>query len=133
MNKKILSVNLFLVALVVFGGLFMLLAEAPASADNADVSCSSATLWGTVYTSGEDTDAWFDWGPTTSLQYFTPKQSFSKEKSSYTFSQFLSPLRENTTYYWRAMAQNRFGTATRSLKYFSTLTCHIPPPPPSPP
>ena len=97
MNKKILSVNLFTIALVVFGGLFMLFAkEAPVSADNADISCNSATLWGTVYTNGEPTDAWFEWGPTTSLQYFTPKQRFNS--GTQTFSQLLSPLRENTTY-----------------------------------
>ena len=124
MNKKI---SLSLIGIFALVGLFAGGNVNTVSAQTATTTCSnavwSATLNGTVYPNGTSTQAWFEWGPTTSVQYATPKQTFSSTSG---YSQVLSPLAENATYYFRAMAQNQYGTAAGSIKSFSTGTCSQP-------
>jgi hypothetical protein len=103
-----------------FGGINL------ASAQSATTSCNSRTLYGTVYPNGVATDAWFEWGPNTSLSYATPKQRFT---STSTFSEILSPLPEDTTFYWRSVAKDTNGNRVNgSVMSFRTDTCAPPAP-----
>ena len=122
MNKVKLSV---LIGFIAIFGLFA--GITPASAQTATPTCNnaiwSATLYGTVTPNGTATQAWFEWGTNTSLSYATPHQTFSVTSS---YSQVLTPLAENTTYYWRSVAQNQYGTAYGSILSFPTSTCSAP-------
>ena len=124
MNKKI---KLSFLGSLIIVGLFAGVNINTASAETATTTCNnavwSALLSGTVTPNGTSTQAWFEWGKSTSLGNPTPKQTFSVTSS---YSQTLSPLAENTTYYWRAMAQNKYGTAEGTIKSFSTSTCSQP-------
>ncbi|MBP6883945.1 MAG: hypothetical protein KBC06_01790 [Candidatus Pacebacteria bacterium] len=125
MNKKI---GLCMLGIFTLLGLFA--GTNVASADSATPACTSATLYGTVYPNGATTQAWFEWGPTTSMQYQTPKQTFNSTSS---FSQVLNPLNENTTYYFRSMVSNVNGTASGNMLSFKTSSCTPPPTPTNPP
>ncbi|MCX6751849.1 MAG: fibronectin type III domain-containing protein, partial [Candidatus Nomurabacteria bacterium] len=92
------------------------------SAQTVVTTCNSATIYGTVTPNGNPTSAWFEWGLTPSLGNSTTHQTFN---SNSTFSQMISGLTENTTYYYRAMAQNNYGTATGDTKSFTTSTCPV--------
>ncbi|PIR68386.1 hypothetical protein COU49_01565 [Candidatus Nomurabacteria bacterium CG10_big_fil_rev_8_21_14_0_10_35_16] len=123
MNK----IKLSFLSILVLVGLFAGVNTNTASAQTATTTCNnavwSATLTGTVTPNGTATQAWFEWGTSTSFGYTTPKQTFSVTSS---YSQVLSPLTENTTFYFRAMAENQYGIATGSTKTFQTGTCSQP-------
>ncbi|MDP2789216.1 MAG: hypothetical protein Q8O46_04215 [bacterium] len=127
MNKIKMFTKLSMVGFIVLASIF---ANANfASADYAVAACDSATLNGAVNPNGAPTTVWFEWGPNPSPSYSTPKQTFT---SSGTFSQKITGLTENTTYYFRAVAQNSFGTAYGSTISFTTPACPVIPPPPPP-
>jgi uncharacterized repeat protein (TIGR01451 family) len=65
------------------------------------------------------TQVWFEWGTTQSLGYTTNKQSLSE---SHVFNDYATGLSPNTTYYFRAMAQNSYGTAQGNIMSFTTTT-----------
>src|SRR5258708_23765470 len=118
MNTKIKLAVLSIIAIV---GLFA--GASFTNAQSATPSCNDAILYGTVTTNGDPTEAWFEWGQDSSLPYQTPHQTFNSDSR---FSQTISKLSENTTYYWRAMARNSNGTATGSTMSFRTNTCSQP-------
>src|SRR3989344_2341729 len=91
-----------------------------ASAQYAVPTCNSATIHGDVDTYGVRTEAWFEWGQGGSISWSTPGQFFSQDSS---FSQLLTNLAENTTYSYRAMAENEFGKATGQTHTFTTAIC----------
>jgi uncharacterized repeat protein (TIGR01451 family) len=70
-------------------------------------------------TVGTQTQVWFEWGTTQSLGYSTNKQSLSE---SHVFNDYATGLSPNTTYYFRAMAQNSYGTAQGNIMSFTTTT-----------
>ncbi|MBP6926079.1 MAG: hypothetical protein KBB70_00080 [Candidatus Pacebacteria bacterium] len=76
-------------------------------------SCTSALCFPVV----AQADVWFDWGTNPSLGYTTQRQTVS---GGMTFSNFLPNLQPNTTYFFRAMAQNNYGIATGQTLSFTT-------------
>lgn len=124
MNKKI---KLFSVVLVAVAGLF--LGANFASAQTATtVSCNSATINGNLTdTGGASTNAWFEWGTSysnvdsgsgtrTSSQVFNSPQ---------TFSQTIYGLNSNSTYYYRAVFSNTYGTTNGGTLSFTTPSCAV--------
>ncbi len=114
--------KLFIVSLITLWGIFA--SGSLALAQTVVPTCNSATIYGTVTTNGNPTDAWFEWGPTQSLGNSTAHQTFYSDSN---FSQSISGLAQNTTYYYRAMASNVYGTAVGTIKYFTTSTCSVTP------
>jgi hypothetical protein len=82
--------------------------------------CKSATINGDVQTYGAETFAWFEWGDTPDLGNVTIKQRFTADTH---YHQELVDLKENTTYFYRAMASNINGTAKGRVKSFTTARC----------
>jgi len=93
-----------------------------ASAQVTYTTCNSAVINDYVTPNGISTNAWFEWGST---QYFgnsTPRQIFYSNSN---FSQLISGLTENTTYYYRIMSSNNYGITTGYTKSFSTYACSV--------
>lgn len=66
---------------------------------------------------GTQTDVWYEWGPTPALGYSTNRQVISTPT---TFNYFLTGFRANTTYYFRAIAQNAHGFSQGAILSFTT-------------
>ena len=81
---------------------------------------SSATLNGTVNPNGSNTTAWFEYGTTPSLGQMTSNQSLGGGNSTLNINSLLSSLQQNTTYYFRVVAQNSYGTTQGSTLSFTT-------------
>ena len=88
----------------------------------ASVSQTSASLNGTVYPNGYAINAWFEWGTSSTLGNTTAAQSLinTTAYSSYTYA--LTALTPNTAYYFRAVAQNAYGTVYGQIISFTTHT-----------
>ena len=89
----------------------------------------SATLNGTVNPNGASANVWFEYGPTSSFGNTTATQSMGSGNSQVSFSSSIPGLQTNTTYYFRAVAQNLYGTRYGNILQFTTNST-IPPPPP---
>lgn len=84
------------------------------------MSNNQATLNGYLNNGGSNTgNVWFQWGSDTNYSYSTSLQAFL---SSGPFSQSLSNLSANTTYHYRAVAQNTNGTVYGQDATFNTGT-----------
>lgn len=83
------------------------------------ISSSAATLNGTLDNDGgEPCQCGFEWGPDTNYGSVTP----TEEKSTgETFSQVIDGLQPGTTYHFRALATNSYGTSYGSDRSFTTL------------
>ncbi len=81
---------------------------------------TSATLNATIYPNGYDTTAWFQYGTTASLGYTTQAQDVGAVSSVPTFNSNVYNLTAGTTYYYRAVAQNAYGTNYGSILTFNT-------------
>ena len=87
------------------------------------VNTSSATLRGEVDPNGDDTDAWFEWGTSSSnLNRTTSKQDVGDGSNDVSFSANISGLSANTTYFFRAVAENDEGDDEGSILSFRTET-----------
>lgn len=85
----------------------------------SSVTSASAVLVGAVNPQGSsDTVRWFEWGTTQSLGKQTPKANQGTGAGDFSYS--ISDLTANTTYYYRAVAQNANGLVTGSLFSFQT-------------
>lgn len=85
----------------------------------SSVTSASAVLVGAVNPQGSsDTMRWFEWGPTQSLGTQTPKANQGTSAGDFNYS--ISDLKSNTTYYYKAVAQNANGVVTGSLFSFQT-------------
>ncbi len=70
-------------------------------------------------------DIWFEWGPTPNLGFGTPRHNVA---SGTNFNDFLQGLTPNTTYFFRAMAQNSLGAvATGQTLSFMTAPVGVGP------
>ena len=85
------------------------------------VSSTSATLRGEVDPNGDDTDAWFRWGTSSSnLNRTTSQQDVGDGTNDVSYSANISGLSANTTYYFRAIAENGEGDDQGSILNFRT-------------
>jgi hypothetical protein len=90
------------------------------------ITQTSATLWGTLNPNGIATQGYFRWGLTPSYGNTTANQNEGSGSSSENFSQAITGLTPNTTYYYVAVGTNAGGTAYDSGSSFTTAA--IPPP-----
>lgn len=90
------------------------------AASSGVVGSTSATLSGTAFPNGANTNAWFEYGTTASFGYTTPSQNVGSGYSNVNISANLTNLLPNTTYYYRVDAQNNYGTSDGSTLTFTT-------------
>ena len=81
-----------------------------------------AVLIGTVNPNGLSADAWFEYGTDPGLPAWTatPRQAKQPVSTSLSFRASVSGLSPYTTYYYRAVASNRFGTQKGDIRAFPT-------------
>lgn len=85
----------------------------------SNVTNVSAVLNGAVNPQrSSDTVRWFEWGMTQSLGNQTPKANQGTGSGDFSYS--LSDLKPNTTYYYKAAAQNANGPVFGSIFSFQT-------------
>jgi len=86
----------------------------------SSIGQNSATLNGSVNPNNSNTTAWFEYGTTQSLGTTVGNQSIGSANSNQSISAYLSNLSQNTTYYFRTVAQNSFGTTYGAIMSFAT-------------
>ncbi|GEM_PF-1367775 len=86
-----------------------------------------ATLNGSVNPNNSNTTAWFEYGTSQSLGTTVGNQSIGSANSNQNITSYLSNLSQNTTYYFRAVAQNSFGTTHGAIMSFVTSYQQQPP------
>jgi hypothetical protein len=84
------------------------------------VSRNSAQITGYVNPNGSQTSYWFEYGTSQSLGNSTAYQSAGSGSSSSFYSATINGLMENTTYYYRIVAQNAYGKTNGSILSFTT-------------
>ncbi|MBI5221075.1 MAG: hypothetical protein HY978_04565 [Candidatus Liptonbacteria bacterium] len=85
------------------------------------VTTGSALLTGTVNPNGQSALAWFEYGPTAAFGLKTAKRSFDVGAvGATTFAAGTDALQPLTTYYFRAVAQNAYGTTQGATLSFQT-------------
>ena len=118
-TKKLAALALVFSFVFSIGSIYANTSQSPSvnthSATN--ITASSATLNGYVDPHGNTSQAWFEWGTTSSLGQSTSKTSFS---SASQFNRGLTGLSPNTTYYYRAVAENSFGKNVGDIRNFTT-------------
>ncbi len=82
----------------------------------------SATLNGSVDPNGSYTEAWFEYGTTRSLRYTTDHRSIGSFDYSRDYSIRVYNLSPDTTYYFRAVARNSYGTDYGNILTFTTYS-----------
>jgi len=88
----------------------------------APVDTASATVHGTVNANGASTTATFEYGISTAYgKTVTANQSPVTGTSDTAVSADLTPLVPNTTYHYRVVAQNAFGTTLGADRTFTTV------------
>jgi len=87
------------------------------------VGDTSATLNGTVNPNSQATNAWFEWGASsTSLSNTTAQQSVGFGSANVNVSQPITGLTPGATYYYRVAASSAAGTARGDVLSFTTST-----------
>jgi hypothetical protein len=92
-----------------------------------NIASLSATLGGSVNPNGYSTTYHFDYGPTTSYGSSTSGTSAGSGTSSLSVQAPLSSLLAATTYHFRLVASNSYGTSYGSDQTFITLALPSPP------
>lgn len=115
MNTK---AKLFTAGIITLLGIFMNINMASAQA--VFTNCNSAMISDYIASNGNPTNVWFEWGLNQHFGNSTPHQIFYSNSN---FSQLVSGLAENTTYYYRIVSSNNYGTTTGYTKSFKTPEC----------
>ena len=89
------------------------------------VTETSATLNGTVNPNGSSTTYYFQYGTTTSYGENTSSTSAGSGTSNVSAIEPVSGLTCNTTYHYRLVATNSWGTSNGSDKTFTTSSCAV--------
>ncbi|TSD03731.1 MAG: Uncharacterized protein Athens071426_64 [Parcubacteria group bacterium Athens0714_26] len=84
------------------------------------ITQNSAVLTGSINPNNGNTTAWFEWGQTTSLGNITNAQSLGGGNIQINLNKTLTGLNPNTTYYFKAVAQNASGASQGSILSFTT-------------
>ncbi len=79
---------------------------------------NSTLLNGSVNANGAITTAWFEYGTTLALGQTTNSQPMGMGTIAYNYSYILSNLTPNAIYYFRAIAQNAYGTSYGTILSF---------------
>lgn len=82
------------------------------------ITSANATLNGSVDGNNDSTRAWFEYGTTRSMNETTPRKSTGDDYENFNID--LDNLRENTIYYFRAVARNSEGTDYGNIFSFRT-------------
>jgi hypothetical protein len=100
---------------------------APSVTTNAatSVSQTGATLGGSVNPHGSSTNAYFEWGTTTSYGSTTFTQNVGSGTTSVPYSVSLGSLVCATTYHYRGVASNSGGTGFGGDQSFTTSSCPV--------
>ncbi|MDD5068599.1 MAG: hypothetical protein PHS53_04340 [Candidatus Pacebacteria bacterium] len=88
---------------------------------------TTAIVTGTVVPNGSFTSFWFEYGLTSNLGNKTTNQVLGSGYVAITAPNYITGLTKDTTYYYRLVAQNEFGTVTGTT--YSFQTTHGNPPP----
>ncbi|MFA5052527.1 MAG: hypothetical protein WC565_00480 [Parcubacteria group bacterium] len=93
---------------------------------HSNVLQNSATLQGRVSANGSAATMWFEYGPTSSDLYIRSSSvsvpSYASQNDYYIN---VSNLAANVTYYYRAVAENSYGTNYGEIRYFKTASGSI--------
>lgn len=84
------------------------------------ITKNSATLRGLVNPSGRSTSGWFEYGKSYSLTNRTEQTNIGSGYADTDFIRYLANLEQNSTYYFRAVAENNCGRAQGSVLSFTT-------------
>lgn len=84
---------------------------------------TSANLKASINPNGNSTDAFFEYGVTSSLFTSTGAEQIGSATVILGFSQFLTGLTCDTLYYYRAVAANAFGRQDGAFLTFKTTPC----------
>ncbi len=117
------KINKIAIGLLVTLGLFAHASAAQAS--TSSVTCNSATLNGHTSTTVFPVSVWFEWGTNSNTVSSGggTKTAVQVLNANASFSQPLTGLSQNTTYYYRAMAQDHIGPLTGAVISFTTPSC----------
>jgi len=85
-----------------------------------NISQNSVTLNTSVNPNSSDTTVWFEYGASQSFGYTTASQSIGNSNASQTIAVSAFNLNQNSTYYYRAVANNSYGTSYGSTLNFVT-------------
>lgn len=88
----------------------------------SSISSSGGTLNGSVNANGLATNAWFEWGTSSTLSTFTQTatQSAGSGTTAVNIGTALTGLSPSTTYYYRVAGSNSAGTTKGSILSFTT-------------
>ena len=93
----------------------------------SSISASGARLNGTADPNGASTNAWFQWGTSTAYGNTTALNSVGSGTSPVPYNADLGALACDTTYHFRAVAENSGGAAYGTDRSFTTSACEGPP------
>ncbi len=103
--------------------------SAPAAATNSSVFPfnTTAVVSGTVMPNGAFTSYWFEYGTTAQMTSRTSTQLVGSGYTAIITPAYISGLTTDTTYYFRLVAQNQYGTADGTQSTFQTTHNATPP------
>ena len=81
---------------------------------------NSATLNALINPNNSNTNTWFEYGTTQNFGYSSASQSVGSGNFSVNTTGYISGLLSNTTYYYRAVASNQYGTVYGNTLSFTT-------------
>ncbi len=128
--QKVKSNIIIVLALM---GLFVGFNTASARISQApDVTCDSATIYGTVWPNGRSVEAWFEWGNSRSTVQNgggtrVGNQYIPGNVTEKTISYELRNLNENTTYYYRLVIRIDGENWPATTESFTTPSCTLKP------
>jgi len=89
------------------------------------ITSDTATLRGKVNPNGSSTEAYFEYGTTTSYEFSTPSEDIGSGSSSVTVNATISDLISDTTYHYRLTAINSTGTSSGADMTFYTAIIYV--------